>query len=79
MPRNEVRLPKLGMAVTEGTILEWLVAQGDAVEEQQPLVVVALDKAEAELVAPFAGRVTHIAADVDQTVEVGSVLAVIES
>jgi len=76
---TEVRLPKLGMSVMEALIVEWLVALGDTVQEGQSLVRIELDKAETELPAPTSGRVSEIAVGAGETVDVGTVLAVIES
>jgi pyruvate/2-oxoglutarate dehydrogenase complex dihydrolipoamide acyltransferase (E2) component len=75
----EFRLPRLGMSVMEATILNWLVAEGDTVEEGRSLVLVELDKAETELPSPATGRVTRLAVDAGETVDVGTVLAIIES
>jgi pyruvate/2-oxoglutarate dehydrogenase complex dihydrolipoamide acyltransferase (E2) component len=73
----EFRLPKLGMSIVEGTISEWLVSQGDVVEEGQAMLVVEMDKADTELPAPIAGTVVDLAVPAGTTVDVGVVLAVI--
>jgi pyruvate/2-oxoglutarate dehydrogenase complex dihydrolipoamide acyltransferase (E2) component len=73
----EFRLPKLGMSIVEGTIIEWLVAEGDAVADGQPLLVIEMDKAEAELPAPVAGTIVQLAVAEGESVDVGELLAVI--
>ncbi|XXX74433.1 dihydrolipoamide acetyltransferase family protein [Sorangium sp. So ce134] len=58
----DVRMPQLGESVLEGTVSRWLVREGDFVKREQPLLEVATDKADTEIPAPVAGRVTQIAA-----------------
>ncbi|WP_441291689.1 dihydrolipoamide acetyltransferase family protein [Sorangium sp. KYC3313] len=57
----EVRMPQLGESVVEGTVSRWLVREGDFVKREQPLLEVATDKADTEIPAPVAGRVSRIA------------------
>jgi 2-oxoglutarate dehydrogenase E2 component (dihydrolipoamide succinyltransferase) len=75
----EFRLPKLGMSILEGTIIQWLVAEGEAVTEGQPMLSIEMDKAETELPAPVAGTVVKIAVAEGDAVDVGELLAVIDS
>jgi pyruvate/2-oxoglutarate dehydrogenase complex dihydrolipoamide acyltransferase (E2) component len=75
----EFRLPKLGMSVMEGTILEWLVAEGDEVSEGDPMLTVEMDKADSELPAPVAGTVVQLAVPEGDTIDVGVLLAVIRT
>ncbi len=74
---TEVTLPQLGESVTEGTITEWLVDVGDTVEADQPLFELSSDKIDTEVPAPAAGVITEIKVSVDETVDVGTVVAVI--
>ncbi|MGI8632766.1 MAG: multifunctional oxoglutarate decarboxylase/oxoglutarate dehydrogenase thiamine pyrophosphate-binding subunit/dihydrolipoyllysine-residue succinyltransferase subunit [Solirubrobacterales bacterium] len=71
----DVEMPQMGESVTEGTVLEWIVSEGDEVEEGDTLVEVSTDKVDAEVPAPTGGVISELVAEVDQTVEVGSVLA----
>ncbi len=71
-------MPQMGESVTEGTILEWHVAEGQAVAEGDTVVEVSTDKIDAEVPAPASGVVTRILAQPDDTVEVGQVLAQID-
>ncbi|GAC1360286.1 MAG: 2-oxoglutarate dehydrogenase, E2 component, dihydrolipoamide succinyltransferase [Polyangiales bacterium] len=75
----EVTLPQLGESVVEGTISKWLVAEGDSVTKEQPLLEVATDKADSEIPSPVSGTVTKIVAQAGTTVPVKSVLCVIEA
>ena len=72
---TDVELPQLGESVTEGTITGWLVSVGDTVEVDQPLFELSSDKIDTEVPAPAAGVVTEILVEVDETVEVGTVVA----
>ena len=71
-------MPEMGESVTEGTVLEWLVAEGDAVEEGQKMVEVSTDKVDAEVPAPASGTVAKILVQPDETIEVGKPLAEID-
>ena len=75
---EEVQLPQLGESVTEGVITAWLVEVGEAVEVDQPLVEISTDKVDTEIPSPVAGTVSELRAEVDDTIEVGQVIAVID-
>ncbi|HTN26080.1 MAG TPA: multifunctional oxoglutarate decarboxylase/oxoglutarate dehydrogenase thiamine pyrophosphate-binding subunit/dihydrolipoyllysine-residue succinyltransferase subunit, partial [Solirubrobacteraceae bacterium] len=72
---NDIVTPGGGESVTEGTILEWSVAPGDAVQDGQTIVEVSTDKVDMELPAPTAGTITEILAEPGETVSVGQVIA----
>lgn len=74
---TEVVMPALGESVTEGTVTTWLKSLGDAVEADEPLVEVSTDKVDSEVPAPASGFLAEIRVPEDETVEVGTVLAVI--
>ncbi|MFT6804373.1 MAG: dihydrolipoamide dehydrogenase [Nitriliruptoraceae bacterium] len=74
---EEVQLPALGESVTEGIITQWLVAVGDTVEVDQPLVEISTDKVDTEIPSPVAGVVQSLNGAVDDTIEIGHVIAVI--
>ena len=74
-PATDVILPELGESVTEGTITGWLVSVGDTVEVDQPLFELSSDKIDTEVPSPAAGTITEILVDVDETVDVGTVVA----
>ena len=73
-----VQVPKLTMATTEVTFLEWLVEDGQTVAEEQPLYVVATDKVENEVGAPAAGTLRHGTAEPEEVYPVGTEIATIE-
>src|SRR5881392_2713745 len=61
----EIQMPQMGESVTEGTILEWHVAEGDQVEEGQTVVEVSTDEVDAEVPAPASGVLTKSLAGED--------------
>src|SRR3954462_12287384 len=71
----DIVTPAGGESVTEGTILEWSVKVGDAVEDGQAVVEISTDKVDMELPAPTAGTITEILAEEGETVTVGQVIA----
>ncbi len=71
----KVLLPKLGEGVIEGTISRWLKAEGDPVEENEPLVEVSTDKVDTEIPAPAGGVVLKILAPEGAVVPVGGLMA----
>lgn len=74
-----VTLPHFGESVTEGTITAWLKNEGDHVEAGEPLLEVATDKVEMEVPSPVSGTLLSIKAQVDETVEVGVEIAVLDA
>jgi pyruvate/2-oxoglutarate dehydrogenase complex dihydrolipoamide acyltransferase (E2) component len=73
------KLPDLGEGLTEGEVARWLVAEGDSVAEDQPLVEIQTDKTTVEIPSPAAGTVQQIFVAAGEVVPVGTVLVVIES
>jgi pyruvate dehydrogenase E2 component (dihydrolipoamide acetyltransferase) len=73
----EFKLPDLGEGLTEGEIAKWLVAEGDEVAEDAPLVEIQTDKTTVEIPSPAAGLVTRILVAEGDIVPVGTVLVVI--
>jgi 2-oxoglutarate dehydrogenase E1 component len=71
-------MPEMGESVTEGTVLEWHVSEGDSVEEGQTVVEVSTDKVDAEVPAPASGTLSKIIVQVDEEVDVGKPLAEID-
>jgi 2-oxoglutarate dehydrogenase E2 component (dihydrolipoamide succinyltransferase) len=70
----KVELPSLGESVVEGTIGRWLVAVGDRVEVDQPLLEVTTDKVDAEIPSPAAGVIEALLVQEGDTVDVGAEL-----
>ena len=69
-----VTMPQLGETVTEGTILRWLVQEGDEVKEDDPILEISTDKVDTEVPSPFSGKVTSLMVEEGETVEVGASL-----
>jgi len=74
---TDVTLPALGESVTEGTVSRWLKQVGDEVQADEPLLEVSTDKVDTEIPSPASGTLLEIRVQQDETVEVGSVLAVV--
>lgn len=74
---TEVLLPKIGFSMNEGTLSEWLVADGGQAVEGQPLFSLESDKSTNEVDSPASGTL-KIIARVGEIYEVGTVLAIIE-
>jgi 2-oxoglutarate dehydrogenase E2 component (dihydrolipoamide succinyltransferase) len=68
-------LPKMGESITEGTILNWLVQEGESFEEGDILVEVGTDKVDNEVPAPAAGIMSQHLCAANDVVQIGSVLA----
>jgi 2-oxoglutarate dehydrogenase E2 component (dihydrolipoamide succinyltransferase) len=73
---TEVRLPKTGDAVEEGTLVQWLVENGARVERGAPLYLLETDKVEMEIEAPCAGVVSHVGT-AGEVYRVGELIATI--
>jgi pyruvate dehydrogenase E2 component (dihydrolipoamide acetyltransferase) len=73
----EFKLPDLGEGLTEGEVARWLVAEGEEIAEDAPLVEIATDKTTVEIPSPAAGRVSRILVAEGDVVPVGTVLVVI--
>lgn len=71
---TEIRMPKLGMSMTEGTIAEWVAADGTSVAAGQVVATIETDKVEQEIEAPEGGTLVHRAAQ-GGTYDVGELLA----
>ena len=71
-------MPQLGEGVTEGTVTRWLKELGARVQADEPLLEVSTDKVDTELPSPVTGFLRRIDVDVDETVAVGGLLAIIE-
>src|SRR5713226_9210004 len=73
----EFKLPDLGEGLTEGEVARWLVAEGQEIAEDEPLVEIQTDKTTVEIPSPAAGTVTSILAAEGDVVPVGTVIVVI--
>ncbi|HEV7773418.1 MAG TPA: multifunctional oxoglutarate decarboxylase/oxoglutarate dehydrogenase thiamine pyrophosphate-binding subunit/dihydrolipoyllysine-residue succinyltransferase subunit [Conexibacter sp.] len=71
----EIVMPQMGESVTEGVVLEWHKAAGDAIAVDETLIEISTDKVDAEVPAPASGTVTELLVEPGDTVTVGQVLA----
>ena len=74
-----INMPKYGMTMEAGIIVEWLINEGDVVTEGQSIAVIETEKVDTELESPTAGTIVEISYDVDAEVAVGEVIAYIET
>lgn len=79
MSTFEIKMPKLGESITEGTIISWSVKVGDIVKEDSVLFEVNTAKVSAEIPAPVAGKIIRILFQDGDTVPVGTVVAIIDT
>jgi 2-oxoglutarate dehydrogenase E2 component (dihydrolipoamide succinyltransferase) len=75
---TEVVMPQMGESIAEGTITKWLKNVGDKVERDEPLFEISTDKVDAEIPSPAAGTLTEIKHKEGETVEVNTVVAVLD-
>jgi pyruvate dehydrogenase E2 component (dihydrolipoamide acetyltransferase) len=76
---RQFKLPDVGEGLTEGEILQWLVAVGDTVTVNQPLCEVETAKAAVELPSPYAGTVTELLFEAGTMVDVGTPIITIDT
>jgi pyruvate dehydrogenase E2 component (dihydrolipoamide acetyltransferase) len=74
----ELKFPDVGEGIAEGEVVRWLVAEGAAVKEDDPLVEILTDKANVEIPSPVTGTFLKILAQPGQIVRVGEPIALIE-
>ena len=79
MATVEVSMPKMGESITEGTVIEWIKKPGDAVEMDEALLEIGTDKVDTEVPSPAAGVLTEVRVEEGSTVDVGTIIAVIET
>ena len=77
--RTEVVMPQMGVSVAEGTVTKWLRQPGEAIALDEPLLEISTDKVDTEIPSPGEGVVLEILVQEGETVDVGTVLAVIGS
>jgi len=79
MARVDVIMPQMGESIAEGTVSRWLKKVGEAVKRDEPILEISTDKVDAEIPAPAAGVLVEIKVGEGTTVEVQTVIAVIET
>ena len=73
----QVVMPQMGVSVSEGTVTKWLKQEGEQIEQDEPLLEISTDKVDTEVPSPGAGTVVQILVPEGETVDVGTVLALI--
>ncbi|MEX2527182.1 MAG: dihydrolipoamide acetyltransferase family protein [Gemmatimonadota bacterium] len=79
MSRVEVPMPQMGESIAEGTVSKWLKQVGDTVERDEPILEISTDKVDAEIPSPSAGTLVEVAVQEGETVEVGTIVAYIDT
>lgn len=79
MARFELKLPKMGESVAEATITAWLKNVGDTIEMDEPVLEIATDKVDSEVPSEVDGKLVEILFQVDDVVQVGQTIAIIET
>lgn len=74
---TELVMPRMGMTMTEGTIVRWLKSEGDEVKDGEPVVEILTDKAIVEVETPASGILAQILAYEDAVVPVGEAIAIV--
>lgn len=75
----DIIMPKMGESITEGTILEWRKKVGDFVEKDELFLEIGTDKVDSEIPSAVAGTLIEICAEINEVVDVGKVIARIET
>jgi len=78
MSKFELKMPKMGESITEGTIINWLINEGDSFDEGDIILEVATDKVDNEVPAPASGTLIKTMFQAKDVVPVGEVLAILE-
>ena len=79
MAKFELKLPKMGESVAEATITNWLKEIGDTIEADEPVLEIATDKVDSEVPSEVDGKLVEKFFEVDDVVQVGEVIAIIET
>ena len=75
---SDVIMPQMGESIFEGTIIKWLKAPGEKVKRDEPLFEISTDKVDSEIPAPASGILREIRFQEGDTVEINTVVAVID-
>ncbi|MDC1068605.1 2-oxoglutarate dehydrogenase, E2 component, dihydrolipoamide succinyltransferase [Candidatus Kapabacteria bacterium] len=77
--QHEVVMPKMGESLQEGTITQWLKQVGDKIERDEMILEISTDKVDTEVPSPVEGTLTQILVQEEETVEVGTPIAIIDT
>jgi len=79
MAKVELIMPKMGESIVEATILNWVKNIGDEVDEDETILEIATDKVDSEIPSPVSGKIVELLYQVDDIVEIGKVIAIIQT
>src|SRR5690606_34789863 len=79
MALYELILPKMGESVAEATIIKWIKQPGDSIDIDESVLEIATDKVDSDVPSPVAGKLVETFYKVDDVVQVGTVIATIET
>ncbi|HHP7239422.1 2-oxoglutarate dehydrogenase, E2 component, dihydrolipoamide succinyltransferase [Longibacter sp.] len=79
MAKVDVEMPKMGESITEGTVIVWHKQPGDEVEQDETLLEIGTDKVDTEVPSPEAGVLSEVLVEEGDTVEVGTIIARLET
>jgi 2-oxoglutarate dehydrogenase E2 component (dihydrolipoamide succinyltransferase) len=79
MAKYQLLLPKMGESVAEATIIKWTKNPGDYIEADEAVMEIATDKVDSEVPSPVSGKLIEQLCKEDEIVQVGSVIAIIET
>lgn len=79
MSKKNIKLPEMGEGIIEATVTQYLVAVGDEVDTETPVLEVATDKVDSEVVSPFEGKIVELLFEEGDVVAVGAAIAVVET
>src|SRR5688572_14415682 len=79
MARYQLLLPKMGESVAEATIIKWVKKPGDYIEADDAVIEIATDKVDSEVPSPVSGKLVEQLCNEDDIVQVGAVVAIIET
>jgi len=79
MAKYQLLLPKMGESVAEATIIRWLKSPGDHIEADEVIMEIATDKVDSEIPSPVTGKLAEQLCNENDVVQVGSVIAIIET
>src|SRR5512135_3042308 len=75
----DIVMPKMGESIQEGRILRWMKKPGDKIDKDESILEISTDKVDSEIPSPSAGFLSRIVIPEGETVEVGTVIAVVET
>src|SRR6202012_6196296 len=79
MAKYQLLLPKMGESVAEATIIKWKKKPGDYIEADETVMEIATDKVDSEVPSPVSGKLVEQLCNENDVVQVGAVIAVIET